>query len=143
MRDFKQIVPLNVIDKVEYRAEIKQPKVDIDELKLFIWHYQKLLTVIASNANDLDDTEANDYYAALDVLLYMRNKYEVLASLRQDEKDAYNKINSLKKFVSNSDCGLTEGKEIISSQYDLYNDCKEKREELQKELEQLKSTLVL
>lgn len=128
----KNIFEMSVLD---FETKFGNINVDAAELKQLLYKVEKLQSIL--NSQEIIDTDFMEKYQ--DYLEYFRNKYIVLGDLRVKEKSSFDFMKTIEKNLK-----IFSGKdyeklnELYKTQYEEYLNCKNKRIDLQRTLEDIK-----
>ncbi len=131
----KSIFEMNLEDYAPKEGDIK---VDSSEFLLLLKMIEKYHNIICSSLKTLSSQENDDVNFGLEYVEYIQNKYVVLGDLRREQKKWYDILKKLddKEFVSN--ISIDEADNLRSQVFGFYLDAKTKRENLQKEVDEIK-----
>lgn len=116
-------------------------KIDAEELKRLFECLQAYHNILCNSLETLSDTEKENLEQGLIFTEYMQNKYLVLGHLRKSQKQMYD---LLQKFNDAEFTRNSTGEEIDKARrtvWGLYLGDKEKREKLQREVDEKRREL--
>lgn len=122
------------------RFETKQGdiKVNADDLIMILNQLSFCQNLLGNQLNDLTEREKEKLLDGVKTYEYVKNKYIVLGDLRREQAWHYEILKKLENPSFTKKATKDEVEELRNNVFQKYLEFKKKREELQKELENIK-----